>query len=1081
MPQPLSARRALYAAVFASGSAALIHEVTWARLIANWIGSTAAAQAVVLAVFMFGLAAGAVLFGRRSDGGRSPVSIYIALEIAIALYCIALPTIGRAIGGMYEASVGANFDSTSWRFLLRLGLSAVLVLVPAVCMGGTLPVLVRALSTRGADARTSISGLYALNNLGAVSGVLLAGFVLLPALGIQNSLIFGAALNGVAAVLARFAGPEPTAAPVVETAGDETAPDIGAFASFAMLFALGLSGFAAMGYEVVFVRVIALGYGSSTYSFSLMLIGFITGLGVGSLLISKVKIRRPLWWLAASQLGAAAALALVIPLSARLPYWSAALRAEFGTSPNGFVAYLFSQGAIVLAILLVPTALIGIGFPLVAYLQSATRSRVGTTVGSTYAWNTIGNVLGTLITTLVLIPAIGIAGALHVSLALQVTAGVILLLFAVGARAGERWIAAGGTAAILLVYAFFGRGWDTTLNHAADHLRLREGPGPGSTEAQREMHPLNSFANWKKRYVIDTTGWPNTVLFEDPDATVLAIGRDRMGYLVVNNKGDASTEPMDMLNQELLAHVPLFLLPHAKSLCVVGYGSGVSCGAALQHPIDSLEVVEISAGVLKADSVFRRFNHNAMSDPRLAVFRDDARTFLRTTPKTYDLILVQPSNPWIAGIGSLFTTDCYREAAARLNPGGAVCAWFHHYEQSDEAIELVMRTLHDVFPHVQIFFSYHSDVIAVASLEPIEPDFPAMEARFDLPEVRRDLARVTFFDLASLLAFHAVSDSRSSQVYGPGPLNTDDHQRLEYWGPRSLFYGTEASSLIQQEGFTRQADGTTDSWLDRYAVWRAAQGEPLAREELAFSVPFLPQTLGVGHRLAVSVADRVQAIEARPWAPTRVARGAPPPPESLDFAEAYNRSKFRQLQGDAAGAKAMLERALVIDPGHPQATTDLATMLLEAGSIDQAIALFEGALTIRPDDEDLLLAATRFYFQNGDSKRAAEVCERLVADPTCTNVEALCLMGIFESNAERYNSAVFLFRRVLELDPTVWQATVGLVEILGSNPQTMLEASALLDLALELAPDNPQLLDLQARLQQPAAPQTPSLPPAPGN
>ncbi|MCC6405990.1 MAG: hypothetical protein IT453_02405, partial [Planctomycetes bacterium] len=880
--------------------------------------------------------------------------------------------------------------------------------------------------------------------------------------------------------IAKLAGPEPDAAPHVGDDAEARAAgeSLGTAGAWATLCALGLSGFAAMAYEVVFVRVIALGFGSSTYSFTLMLIGFISGLGIGSLVVSKLRVRRPLWWLAASQLGAAAAMASMMPFVERLPYWSASLRAAFTGSPNGFGAYLVGQGAIVLALLVVPTALIGIGFPLVAYLQAAASPRVGSKVGSTYAWNTIGNVLGTLMTTLVLIPTIGIGGALHVALALQIVAGGILLAFALGAKPVERGVAILGTAAVMLVYAIFGRGWHTTLNHAADHLRLREGPPPNATDAQRDVHPLASFDNWKKRYVIDLERWPNHVLAEDPDTTVLAIGREREAYIYVNGKGDASAGPMDMLTMEMLAHAPLMLLPHAKSVCLVGYGSGVSCGSALQHPIDSLDLVEISEGVLEADPVFRTLNRGALSDPRVTVFREDARTFLRTTPKKYDLILSQPSNPWIAGIGSLFTVEYYRDAAARLNPGGAMCIWFHQYEQSDEAVELVLRSAHEVFPHVQIFFSYSSEVIAIASLEPLAIDFAAMEAHFDRAPLRRDLARVAFVDLASFLAYHAVADSRAAMLFGPGPLNTDDHQRLEYMGARNLFFGTEASILLTQDGYTRAADGSSDYLLERYAAWRAAQGDPLVREELAYTAALIGQVLMPEHRMTQALLAFAEQLPLATKPPTKVARGAAPALETLDFAEAINRAMFSTAAGDAYGAKEMLELCLKLEPGQPKAVMMLAERMVAEGRLPDATQLFEEALALRPNDTDLAMTAMRFFFVTDQHDKARLPCERLVMDPNTTNTEALTMMGILESEAQRYNNAVMLYRRALDVDPAYWQASASLIELLASNPSTGAEAVELLERSLALDPTNAVLNDLKVRMSQPMqAPPSPVTPP----
>ncbi|HVS08404.1 MAG TPA: fused MFS/spermidine synthase, partial [Planctomycetota bacterium] len=287
-------------ALFLSGVAGLMHEVVWARLLASLIGSTAISQAVVLGVFMGGLALGAVLFGRRSDRRGHPLGTYVALEIAIGVYCLALPLLTRGAGFVYEQLVGAAFESRGIQLSLRIALATSVVLLPAMLMGGTLPVLARHLVDRARETRREVATLYSLNSLGAVLGAGIAGFYALPAFGIFGSLAFASTLNGAAAFLAHRARvaplPEPAAPPEPEPLPEPELQERYSPLQFrATLIALFLSGFAAMGFEVVLVRVIALSFGAATYSFTVMLMAFIAGIGIGSWIVSRLRVRRPLW------------------------------------------------------------------------------------------------------------------------------------------------------------------------------------------------------------------------------------------------------------------------------------------------------------------------------------------------------------------------------------------------------------------------------------------------------------------------------------------------------------------------------------------------------------------------------------------------------------------------------------------------------------------------------------------------------------------------------------------------------------------------------------------------------------------
>jgi spermidine synthase len=325
----------------------------------------------------------------------------------------------------------------------------------------------------------------------------------------------------------------------------------------------------------------------------------------------------------------------------------------------------------------------------------------------------------------------------------------------------------------------------------------------------------------------------------------------------VNSKPDASTS-VDLDTQLLIAHTSLFLAPDARTALIIGHGSGITAGSMLRHPLEQANIVEISPAVLSADSMFVDANYAVLNDPRVQTFVDDGQSFLRTVPRRYDVILSQPPNPWIAGVGGLFTVDYFEKVRNRLNPGGVFSFWFHAYEQSDEAVQLIVRTVGSVFPHIMLFGDDDlGNLIAVASMEPIEPDFAKMERRYQDPGIRKDLARLGMNNLVSLLSHHRVSQKQFRQLTGPGPLNTVGHQRLEYMAPRSFFLRENSLYLDGLDPLVKGVPKKTDLMLDRYIAYRAEVGNPITRKELVDAARYAVSMGGYGRQVAKSIFARI--------------------------------------------------------------------------------------------------------------------------------------------------------------------------------------------------------------------------------
>ncbi|MFN0009168.1 MAG: fused MFS/spermidine synthase [Planctomycetota bacterium] len=1068
---PRASRSFLFAAIFASGLAGLMHEIVWSKMLVSLIGSTAHAQVAVLAVFMGGLALGAVLFGRHTDRAGHPLQTYARLELLIAAYGLLLPFILRAAGAGYDALAPRFFEQGSLLFALRFVLALLCVLLPAIWMGGTLPILARFLVVRVESTRGAVARLYALNNLGAVLGAGLAGFWTLSSFGILTSLAAASAMNVLAAFLALRAlagatqdGPSP--APSSEPEARYTRAQY-----TATLVALFASGFAAMGYEVLFSRVIALSFGSSTYSFTVMLMSFVTGIGIGSAIVSRMRVERPLWLFGASQLAAAVALVAMTPLISRLPYWTGLLRIQLGTDGAAFTWDQFAKAGMILLFLLVPTICLGFGFPLVSQIQARSPARIGSAVGASYAWNTVGNVVGTVATGLWLLPALGVLGSFHFQLGMNLAAGALVLAVAREVPVSRRAGAAAAGAAAVVLYALLGTGWIDSINRSADHLRLRKGPEPGLPAWVRAEHPASSFEAWKQVYVKRPEDFPRYFFAEDANTTVLTYGDADGVLLTVNTKPDASSfmNPLvsDIGTQMLLAHLPLLFARNSDAVLVIGHGSGITAGSAMVHGARRGDVVEISRGVLAADALFARDNHGVLSDPRVHVWEEDGRTFLRTAPWPYDAIISEPSNPWIAGIGGLFTRECFEEAKARLAPGGVLCLWFHEYEQEDEGIRLVLRTVASVFPHAMLFQVLRDgDVIVLASDESLEPDFARLEARFDRPEVRADIARMQAFNLASILVFHAIPSSEFAQLAGKGPINTDEHQRLESLAARAFFENSVSELVWRNHCLNRFPNTPGPGLLDQYAAWRVEQGDPLSREELEAVVRRVQLTLNPERvrPLLDALASRVARSSPRERPTNLASRGALPDPATMGHAEANDRGTDLFFGGDIDRAMECWLHATKVDPTVDTPFANLAAGLHQKGDVEGADRALQEGLRHQPKSVFLRFAGADLYEAVGKLDKARMLLAQAVEiEPW--NVKAWTRLGALRWQANELEPAAECFERALALEPTTWQHAANLAKILSRVPQGRERAKQVIQMALSYYPDEPELHGVLEQLQ----------------
>jgi len=762
-----------------SGATGLVYEVIWSKALADILGNSGQAHAIVLATFMGGLALGAWLFGGLADRVQRPLALYGVIELFVGLYALAFPAVQHFLGYAF-LSVAAGL-SESARPAAKLSFAALSLLAPTVAMGGTMPAMLKHATRSDPSIRATLAHLYAVNSFGAALGAWLAGTVSLPAIGLSATARWAALINlGLAVVTIALARRLPGRASVPEPKSEAGHLRYGARATAAAMTGLVLSGFTAMLYETGWIRVLTLVVGGSTYAFTWIVCAFILGIALGSYWISKRPEGddlRQFGWL---QVGVVVTVALTIPLYLMVPWLFLLAKAVLTRSELAFPLWQAVMFASATVVMIAPTFLMGAAFPVGARVVAQGHATVGRRLGLVWAGNTVGTVLGALLGGLWLMPAIGLERLFSVGLILSGVGAIFAVLTAPTQRL--RWASIPIVVAAVAVSSFSFQGWGPLL---AQLSPFRVDP---------EMVKLSSPAAYLRNYA---STFETNFVKDDTFATVFVGTARRKGghrFLLVNGKPDASTGIHDQATQVLLGQMGMLLAPRApKQVMIIGAGAAVTVGSALTHPLERLDLVEISPGVLEAARYFADANRGALDDPRVHVTIDDARTSLSLSQTQYDLIVSEPSNPWVSGISSLFTEEFFEVVDRRLAPDGVLVQWIHTYEMNTELVRLVMRTLQRRFPEVTVWQGGEGDLLLLAARRPglVTPE--ALAERLARKQVYDDLVRIDVALVEGVLARQLMTSKQVAVFAGEGPSNSDDHNRLEYEAPVAFWARASAT------------------------------------------------------------------------------------------------------------------------------------------------------------------------------------------------------------------------------------------------------------------------------------------------
>jgi len=763
-----------YLLFFLSGVMGLMYQVLWISRFGRLFGNSSYAIGAVLAAYMGGLGLGSYLLGKWADRFTNGLRVYAILEILVAVTALMVAPLLGLMRPVYEILSATR--NPALINLARLLVSLVVLLPPTLCMGGTLPVLVRFCTQREREAGQRLGELYSLNTFGAVVGTLLAGFVLLPYLGEYYTLMTAALLNMVVFVMAWIWSRNTSCAPDTEPAdepasGESVSSTVLSGSGRILLLCLALAGFASMGFEIAWSRIVALILGSSVYAFTAMLGVFLIGLAIGAAAAGAILRRygQNIVWFIIAEVGISVWLILTIPHYENL----AAFIGIFNQAAQGH--FLWILMAIFLAcffIMLVPAMLMGATIPFVMAVVNR-GMRVGRYTGIVYASNTIGGIIGSLLSGFILVPFIGIQNTIMVCVMLNLLAAA-LAIFSSFQHRKPVLVSSSVILLVLMVVAWAIPDWDP--------VRIATGAflyGPDET--------------FPAKLVFHKDGVSCTVTVEE-----YANGSRT---LRVNGKADASTG-IDMANQIMTGLLPMLFKPEAKHVLVVGYGSGVSVASVCHYDVTSIDCAELERRVIEADPYFNMVNHKPLEDPRLTILVEDGRNIIETAQQPYDVIISEPSNPWMAGISALFTKDYYEKCRQGLSAGGVMCQWLQAYRTSLDDFKSIAATFASVFPYHALYKVSSGDYLILGSDTPLLPDLTAMQRQImSRPVLAQDLRQFCGTDdiRAVLIRYFVFDDDTFDLFIKDAPrIFTDHHNPLGYTAVQNLFsYDKDKDDIIQ--------------------------------------------------------------------------------------------------------------------------------------------------------------------------------------------------------------------------------------------------------------------------------------------
>jgi spermidine synthase len=631
-------------------------------------------------------------------------------------------------------------------------------------------------------------------------------------------------------------------------------------------------------------------------------------------------------------------------------------------------------------------------------------SRVGHDVGRIYFVNTMGAIAGTILAGFLLIPTFGLQPALKLAVSLNL--GLALILFVVSQ--GALWRRGAAVVPLLaLVVLYVSPSWDASAMASGVAIYGQSYFGYMGKASFREA----------------VSSMDRLLFYRDGISATVSVHREgERLYLRVNGKTDASNGTVDMHTQLMLGHLPMLFRPEGKRILVIGLGSGVTGGAVTLHPVHQVDIIEIEPAVFQGAAFFSRENREVLKNPRVRLTVADGRNFLLASETRYDVVISEPSNPWMRGIGNLFSLEFYELVARRLAPKGIVCQWIHTYNLFPVDIKMVVNTFRSAFPHTTIWSATRSDLLLVGSREPASLDYGALRSRYEsIPALREDLERLGFHSPLALLADFVLGEADTARYAQYGWLNTDDLPLLEFSAPNSMYASTVEINRRMLHGFKRQDFppilGLPDGILDS-AGFRRDLGVALWTKELPDEALIqFDEALRLNPRDARSLLSRgrvhlrlgfVLQAEADFKAAVQIHPGFVEAHEALG--QLYKAQKRWDL------AERHLRKVLALRPKDPSQLARLADLYREEQRPQEAIHHYLAAVAIAPQDPRLWSGLGLSYQEAGRPSEALEAFRQaLTREPE--NPFIRYQLGLAYLELKRFDEALAALQTAALKDP----------------------------------------------------------------
>lgn len=781
---PDSLRTGLFAIFVLSGFAGLIYQSIWSHYLGLFLGHAAYAQALVLAIFMGGMAIGAAWIARAGQRWRNLIRGYAIIEAVIGVLGLLFHTLFTSVAAFsYDTLIPALGEPWTVN-LARWLIAAALILPQTVLLGMTFPLMSGGLIRRfsGSDGHT-LGGLYFTNSIGAAIGALVAVFVLLPSIGLPGAMTVAGVMNFVVAGLAWWLAREPE--PEISsrsTSGDNDTQKLAKNPLLrVVLFSTALSGAASFAYEIIWIRMLSMAVGSTMHAFELMLASFIAGIAFGGLWVRKradttdSPLRLAGWMQVFMGVAALASLAVYANTFA----WVGWLMQALAKTDAGYSVFNLGTATIAIAIMLPAAFFAGTTLPLftVALLRSGQGER---SIGRVYAWNTLGSIVGVFAAIHLLIPNLGLKLSLCIAALVDMGIGLVLLrMHASNQRDMLRFGIGAALVAVALIVA---------VRIPFDPMTVASGVfrhGRASLQAADEV-----------------------VFYRDGKTASVAAIMSKQGTLQIatNGKTDAAIQmhvdrpaSLDEPTMVLAAALPLSMHATPNHVGVIGFGSGLTTHALLGDPrVQRVDTIEIEPAMVAGARSFGPRVERAYTDPRSHIVIDDAKSYFSGQRSKYDVIISEPSNPWISGVGALFSKEFYEFVPRHLNEDGLFLQWVQLYEIDDALVSSILRGLTPAFSDYSAWLSNASDLLIVATPKGKLPALD-LQSLLNAPNAREDLARLGITNTQQL-AFRQIADAKVlravANMHPTQRVNSDYFPVLGLEAPKARFKGVSADTLL---------------------------------------------------------------------------------------------------------------------------------------------------------------------------------------------------------------------------------------------------------------------------------------------